>query len=708
MNSRQKTPPPAQFIDLRTPKPANWRISSADEFKLDKSNLFARGGNLVFGDWDGLQKLVDFYENNPDGIRVWESLRNWTAGILNEWYFPPISFWRYIYNTFALGELGIVYTLTGHELLGSFIRSHVLQIAKLPEEFWLHHELRNYKPEHPLGMIETAQIARALASVLSGAGDLFSPAELTEINTALLEKAVIPMRNYLGSTSAVNNFLGIVAAGTYVAGKYLQDQYAISAGKTTLLRYLGGSIEHDGSYGEGTGYFGYPMNVISYAVAAMNPEERKELFKLSGILHSAEWLAYPYLYSTTKDKEALRCVYADNSYMEEPPMWFLAILADVYSDPIATWLGYHFGSCKPISWLCDNLLSGHTPIYSRSVVEDATSWMCDNWAWGIAHFHSSQAPTPDKSAIDRLPLVRAFENGENFIRSSWEPDSIVLSLYTAGLPRTRYAHQRPERNSINLGAYGEYLIVSPHAASYRSVLYYDYDRSTLSANSIRIDDKDQFLPQRNTMPWGEVPPYANYGEPIAKLAHIESNSDFDVLIGDARLCYQEPLSEASRTVVYHRSKNYFIVIDRMVDAEKQAHNYTMLWHFNNLDHKLKLSEIDNPDLLVDRPRANLAIFTGASCDLVRTLTDGYMHKPTRDYSPKGPYEGTLGSAKVLNVSNSTPTSAVTFITVLQPLRKNDVALPTSWKDGKITVGDNVWILDDNSIQFGQHQVSLKP
>ncbi len=512
---------------------------------------------------------------------------------------------------------------------------------------------------------------------MSCAEDLFSPEELAEVKQALRTKALIPMLNYLEDTKDVNNFLSVVANGTYITGKYLEDPRACQAGKEALLRFINHSVEDDGSYGEGSGYFLFPMNNLLGAVAAMTPAERKQFFEQSGLRHSPEWLAYPYLYSTEENSRDLRVVYGDNSYQERPPLLLLAMLSDVRHDPLAAWLGRYF--------------SGR-----------GDSWQNSDWRWAVVHL-AEAAETQGKSPEQRnLPLIRGFENGENFIRSSWKRDSTVLSLYTAGPTRVRYAHQRPERNSINLGAYGEYLIVSPHSASYRSPIHYNYDKSTLSANTIRIDNRDQLFPFRGNS-WGKAPSYAVYGRPAGRLARLESGPEFDVLAGDARLCYKEKPETALRTILYRRRHDYFVVVDRM-SVKQGTHTYTALWHFNNRDGKLSGDGETGETVLLKRPRADLAVSTFADCSLTRTWSDGYMHGIRRDYSPGGQYEGKPGSARVLNVSNTEKAPAVTFFTVLQPLRKGAAARPVSFLGNRLVVGDDTFRLNDGTIECNGQKV----
>lgn len=646
------------YRELRTPKPEHFRNYSIDEFKIDYDRLAARKTGMIYGDREGLLKLAHFYEENEMGRQYWKTLRQFSVDVLNDWYFKMGSFDRHIYWSFQMETLAIVYALTGHEALGKFLHGHIMQIARLPLDFWCHAELRKYKPERPQGMIETGQLAWKLSCAMSGAEDLFSPAELAEVRTALREKGLVPMMNYLTDTKAVNNFIAIVGTGTFITGKYLGDAAACELGKSSLVKFVNNSVENDGSYGEGTGYFAYPMDNLTPAVAAMSQEERVGFFNESGLRHSPIWLAYPYLYPTDSENRELRVVYGDNSYMGRPAQKLLAMLTDIYGDRLAAWLGQHFSGIKQY-------------------------WQCADWRWAVVHLANGKDIPPQSPAAEKLPLVKGFENGENFIRSGWEPDGIVLSLYTAGPTRVNYAHQRPERNSINLGAFGEYFIISPHSASYRSPIHYQYDLTSLAANTILIDNRSQLFNKIGGS-WGNAPEYATVGKPVGKLVGSGSGPVFDYLEGDARRCYQEKPETALRTVLYHRAKKYFVVIDHLKDA-KAPHSYTARWQLNNRDGKLNLTGIETGRLLAERPKADLAVFPFAAVPLKIEVLDGYMHGARRDYSPGGENEGKPGSAKVLAVSNASPEKEFTLFTVLQPLKKGEKPLSCKFDGGTLTV-----------------------
>lgn len=648
------------FKELPTPKPAGHRHYTVEEFKIDRNRIEKRKTELLYGDKAGLLALADFYRNDPDGKRNWANFCKLASDALNDWYFRKTGFERHIYWFFQIDTLGFIYALTGHEDLGRFIHDQMMQTVRLPQEFWLHSELRGYNRKRPSGQIETAQAARSASFAMDAAADVFTPAEITEARKHLREKALVPMVNYLKDTKTTNNFLAIIGTGAFVTAKYLEDSGARALAKAALDQYVNESVEPDGSYGEGTGYFSYPANGIVPAIAAMTVAERRNFLLNSGLLHSARWLAYPYLYATDGRGKmtTLRTVYGDNSYSEVPPRTLLLMLASSGNDGVAEWLG-------------------------ATLSPDPRTWKYADWRYAPVYAGEKLRTKMRSPAEASYPLVAAFENGENFIRSGWEPDGIVLSLYTAGPTRVNYAHQRPERNSINLGAYGEYFIISPHSASYRSPIHYEYDLTTLAANTVMIDGKSQLFPTIGG--WGTRPPeHSVIGNPVAKLVRSGSGPVFDYLEGDARLCYQEKPETALRTVLYHRAKKYFVVIDRLKDA-KAPHTYTARWQLNNRDGKLGLTGVGGETLLAARPGADLAVSTFSSVPLSRDILDGYMHGVKRDYSPGGEYEGKPGSAKVLAVSNASPTKEFTLFTVLQPLKKGEKTVSCKFNGGTLSV-----------------------
>src|SRR5690606_17856664 len=106
--------------------------------------------------------------------------------------------------------------------------------------------------------LETSALCTTVSMVMSAAPDLFSTEEKERINAALKVKGLNPCLVWL-DTDRTNNWLAVVASGAYTAASYLQDQDGIDKALNGIIKYVNGSIEADGSYGEGVGYFDYPI-----------------------------------------------------------------------------------------------------------------------------------------------------------------------------------------------------------------------------------------------------------------------------------------------------------------------------------------------------------------------------------------------------------------------------------------------------------------
>ncbi|MBN2640831.1 MAG: hypothetical protein JXR78_04215 [Victivallales bacterium] len=447
------------FADQKLSRPTGLRHILPNEIQVNIEHVSRHQPDRLFSNPEALKKLAEFYRDTPEGLVEWRRMTGRTAEILNNWDFrrKGLAGARYTYRVRTIADLAICYLLSGHMELGQFIRGHTLLAASLPIEFWLHSELRGYDSGKPLGKLETAMLSSAIAMTLSLAGDLFAPEEKIQVKNALKQKGLIPCMNWINETTKKNNFVAVICSGAYITARYFGEYEGMKKARQTMSKYLNSSIEPDGSYGEGLGYFVYPISEIARAVVFMSPEEQQKTFASSGLRFSAQWQAYPYFYLSDREKRPRPYLihFSDNSCYQTPTV--IITQAVLFRDGIAMWLHKKFQS--PINWL--NRLF----MYSQT----------------------EKLPEPQSPAKLGLPLIKTFDNGDNFIRSSWDDNSIVLGLRSGNGSRIEFSHQRPELNSICMGAYGEYLIVSPGSASYRSPLRYLWDMATRSANTISID-----------------------------------------------------------------------------------------------------------------------------------------------------------------------------------------------------------------------------
>ncbi len=631
---------------LRINRPAGLPFFQQGDFKVDRERVNNLPDNFIYGEKSALLQLADYLVNDAEGQALWETETRNSANILNNWDFRRsgldygfISCFctdRYIYCVTQLENLSYIYLLSGQSALGQFIKEHLLQIAGLPVDFWCHSELRRYTPELPLGMIETADICTAVTAALSATSDLLSGEEKEKVGTALRTKGLQTSLSWLEKPN-MNNFAAIIASGAYVAARYLNDHEGMAAALGVLKRYMNNSMEDDGSYGEGFSYFEYPVRSMLPAILTMTPSERTSVFSQSGMSKSAGWLAYPFLYASGDGRKYQTLLhFADNGYAAPINQSVNYILLKLYNDPLASWLIRK---------------SNGKPGFSEKMLELKIP---------------GGMPEPKSPEESGLPLLKHFDSGHCYIRSSWQEDAVVLALWSGDGSRVKYSHQRPELNSVCLGAFGEYLVVSPASASYRSAIRSLYDQATRSANTVAIDDQNQvFRP--------------------AEVVSCKAGTLADLLVSEASQAYKVPMKNVRRSVLFVRDPGYFVIIDK-IESSGGMHKYSWRIHLNNKNPEGKFKTIDQNHWYLSRPLANLDVYLFSDQKYETKIGEGYLHGPGRDYSPGGIYEGKLGSSIELEAYNPEKSGSMIYYSVLYPTPKGNSSPKVQWKGNTLSVG----------------------
>ena len=649
------------YREQRVPRPEGLRTFQPDDFKPNPEFAAKMKPNALLPSSESFVEFAKYCRDNPDGQQRWENSAQYIASILNEYDFPrgrgSGADACYVVRLARIMDLARLYRLTGSRELGEFIRAHFLLAATLPMDFWIHAELRRYDPKRPVGGLETGGLAANLSFALALAGDVFPPEEYQRMLSVLRENTLIPCVRWLEDNKKLrNNWVASIASHTYPCALFLEDKEALKIARREIKRYVDTCFENDGSYAEGPGYMNYPISCLLPLLRLMSPEEAQEVFGSSGMRLCSNWLAYIYFYQQTAEKEHLMTVahFGDNSYSASPR--YLLSLADFYQDGVGAWLLNYFG------------------VQSNR--------------WDVFYPpRRSEIKLPKATSPEELhfPLVRAFDNGWGVMRSSWQPNGIVLSIKSGSAARIQYTHQRPELNSIVLAAYGEYFIVSCGSASLRAQLHHDYDMKSVSANLVTIDGKTQLMRRDGTILLAEEGILGRW------------------FFSDAREGYHLPMKRARRAILFVKEPGYFVVVDQLRPEDGQPHQYNSCLHFNNRDEQAVLSQVKEGHWLCERPLANLHIFTAASGGVLDIRKgEGYMHGAGRDYSPGGRYEGKLGSSLTLDASNSPACEEMTFTTVLYPVTKEQSTPQISGTWNQIRVGDDIITVQDDGITLQQN------
>jgi len=670
------------YDDQRISRPVGLRQFRSEDFIINLNRIEQYPNGFFYGNQELLKKLGDFLKYDPSGRNLWEKEINNVVKILNQWDFDRSEGFaadRYVKCISQLNNLSLVYIFTGQKDLGLFIRQHVLQITELPFEFWLHAELRGYNPDHPLGGLETSALCYTISFTLSATKDIYSASEKDKIEAALYDKGLKPCLNWL-EKPRLTNWTAVVSKGAYIAAYYFNDYNGMSKALNAMKYYLDSAIEKDGSYGEGISYFEYPINSLLPAILLMNNNDRAKVFSSSGLRFSSRWCVYPYLYDCgTNDSCSSTIVHFGDSYFRgsKSPTVNI-ILALIYKDNLASWLLNKF---KVSFSLWDKLL-----MYS----------------------FTEGLPEPKSPEQVGLPLLKVFNNGDCYIRSTWKDNGIVFAIKSGDEARSGFSHQRPELNSINLGAFGEYLIVSAGSASYRSPLRYQWDLTTKAANTITIDDKNQLFPGSGKSDWNktDVSGFWEQGKPKATVVNSKAGHFADLIVSEASTAYHIPMKNVRRSVLFIRDPGYFVIIDK-IEAVNSQHKYTWRIHLNNRDGNGNLKIIDNNHWYFTRPNVNLDVYLFADQELETSIGEGYMHGPTRDYSPGGPNEGELGSSIELEVFNPKITKSIIYYSVLIPSRKGIIAPSVGFLNKKIYVGKDTFTFSEGQCFIKKENQSEK-
>jgi hypothetical protein len=648
-----------KYTDFSIPCPDYSTEITIDDLELTDNYLDCYPDGLFIVSNKELHALYKFYKDDSDGMESWRELQRQAVQVISSWdirgfvgaeaaVLSSFGSSRYVYTLSTLKNLSIVYVFTGNQLLSTFIRSHLVKMAGLPYEFWVHAELRGYNSKHPAGALETAGLNKMLCYAIPAVKRDMTDAEFEMIETAWREKGHVTTYNWLEHFSP-NNWTAVISCGLLHSATYFDDDKGRKRALAGLKYYIDRTIEPDGSYSEGYGYFAYPIGELFNSALLMTPAEIQELFGSANLRESMTWRIYGHIFDVGEDGTPgyIRISYGDNGYgneaaSEDKP----SLLAKyIYHDGIASWIRKKYKSRNSF----DGVLFAAK--FNNAVV----------------------APISPSEA--GLPNVRAFDSGDLFIRDGWSDEGIVLGMKFGDLgSRVEYSHARPELHSIAFAAFGEYFIVTPGSASYRSRIYNEYDICTRASNTITIDGMNQKSPRNPSYKegrWDNRQVWVK-GYPHAALMKLEHMQDGGAIVrSEANNAYHIDMKEASRTIRFIPEGGFFIISDVMNPNDGKEHMYDYRLHFFNRDEKTVVSG-NSQAVKVQRPTADLYIAVTGNAEMELHRNDGYMHAPFgRDYDENGPRQGKLGSAIELDWKAKTNRFAVT--TVLYPKRSGDKA-----------------------------------
>jgi hypothetical protein len=625
-----------------------------DDFVFNDTHIQAVAAQSRLYRAPALLALADYYRHDEGGQRAFRGLCARTIRILRAGDYPPST--NYDDEIYRVNPtpLALVYFLTGHAGTGAFLHDNLLSVMAKPLPFWLHAERFPKTVATQTASLQSGSLMSRVVPALDFCRQLFTAEEQEHINAALREKGLQPGLRFCEGKNN-NNWLAVVASGTHLAARFLQDAAAHEQTLAVLQGYLDSTLEEDGSYGEGAQYLLYPVGELIGPAAAMTPTERARVFRNSSLGLAPDWLAYGHTFATFEQSK-IRMLFHDGGQFVGAGGNELAFLAALTGSGRAVELHRRLGG----------------------------SSNSNNWKYRILSHDLALAAAP--RALEELPLVRSFANGECFIRSGWAAGDQVLAMLSGGRTRVGFSHNRAYRNGIALAAFGEYLLVNPGHSSYRGAMRREWDMLTRSGNTITIDGKSQLFPSKSRQAQHVE------GEPRAVPLLAVAGELVDVLSSEAAGCYQPAMGSVRRTVIFVRQAGYWLVWDRLQGEE--AHDYDSFWHVHNLDGQSELSALALNSWLLRRPLADMAIHCLSSVPLRAQINPSIMHRRYA-YNPGGEGEGRLGSALELQVAPAEKQRDWELITLLAPAAKGQLReLKAQLADGQVIISG-----DEHKAQF---------
>ncbi|HAI11116.1 MAG TPA: hypothetical protein DCM28_05385 [Phycisphaerales bacterium] len=560
---------------------------------------------------------------------------------------------RYVYKLGGrLLNVALYYRMTGDPQAGRFLKAITLDTARRPMDFWLHKALRKYPADFPYGQLETAILGRGMSVAMVWGHDLFDASEREMIQTALRQKGLYPMLRYLQTIKRHNNFLPAIASGALCAAIALDDSLA-KKHALDLLNQWGTLVEDDGSYGEQIDYFNYAFVNFAKGQLALGAKHVTSLCEtLPQLKGTLPWqLSH---YSLDDRGYAVRLNFGDDDFHGGAPSRLTTqLLALMTGNGLGTWMLEH--------------LHGNVP------TDDAYAM--------IAKIALVGQIMPDAVSPEYLPKVAGYDTGIGVIRSGWTLNrDTAIAIRSGAGSRTRYSHDAPNRNSLAMMFHGEYQLVEPGRASYRSPMRRSYDLITKHHNTVSIGQSVQPRDRK------------------AQLLAAGTVGNVDVLVSEAAQSYRQKPKHARRSVYYLRDLDLIVVWDVVQLASPES--VSINWHYGNDEGQSTLTQQGSEGWQLLKPRTQLDSWVFADVPLVATQREGIMHL---DYSyfPSDKNEGQWGNAFELESATATPVESLSAVSVFAPQVRSQ-AEPVSVEKSVMQNG-----ITQLMIRHGKQSVSIE-
>ena len=454
----------------------------------------------------------------------------WIA-TLTGWSSARIGAWRR-----AIHQNALAYAFHGDKEAGVYAKDLFLKISDFP--YWLHPWMtkRGRHIYYPVG-----EMGIDLAIGYDLIYDLMTESEREKVRAAMWKNIVLGCHEgYVEDDLVTNNTSNWVAHITGGSLMCLAAMYGDGDDVAAVEPYLTGAImknhelvqntlDKDGAYGEGYGYYNFSMLSWSKSIPVMDRLFNIDMSaKLNGSYKEIIW-AGPV-------KEKYTYYFGDSSGGLRPlTNW--AWLLPKYNDPM-------------LGWFYNHMKTGET---FMDVI-----------------YETEQVAKDDP--FDEEPVKLFREVGTTVFKSGWEADDFIFVMRTGPFIN----HQHIDQGTFWLSYGGSRFIEERHGSTYyNDPNYQSWYTQPVGHSTILIDGN------QNGQRVGDVAAHVDGFDDYAYMTHFLNGESAAFSSGDIGRLYWDKVKGMQRNVLYLKP-NTVIMVDTIEPAERDV-DVTLLYQAGHLD-----------------------------------------------------------------------------------------------------------------------------
>jgi len=445
-------------------------------------------------------------------------------------WFDRITPWRdgVYYNSIA-------FSLLDDKKAGEYAKKLIIKVCQFP--FWTHPWFKN-RGQHIYYPVGEFGIEMALGYDL--VFDLLSENERQLVRDALMKNIVIPChRGYVEDnlvSSQTSNWVAHITGGslTSMAAIYSDDPeldsmepyFTGAIMKDYML--IQRSLDKDGAYGEGYGYFNFSMKSWSRSLPTVENVFNLDLSqKLHRSYSELIWAG------NVSEKQAF---YFGDSQGKLQPLTNFAWLLPKYNDPL---LGWFYNQLKEGETLMDVL-------YETKNVHQ-------------------------KNPFDENPNKVFWQVGTTVFKSGWQLDDFIFVMRSGAF----FNHQHLDQGTFWLADRGEIFIGERQGSTYYDDPFYQpWFIQPVAHSTILIDHNHQ------SQRVGDPLYFADGFDDYAFIYHYLDGTNAAFSSGDIGRLYWGKVKEIRRNVLYMKPRT-LIMLDTIIPADNDV-DVTLLYQTKNL------------------------------------------------------------------------------------------------------------------------------